>query len=147
MEDLIKLAILKEILSERIPDEDEAFFDDEDASVHGKRCRTLQDILQQYGIDSEVSRSHIGKQNFYNIEMNVHVCDVPVNLFMRHLFDIDEVGLVSMFDDQIVVLIDEDALHERYLVDNALDFSGLDPHAHETFDMIEAVKRDMSLMG
>ncbi len=145
MEELIALAILKEIMEKDNSDLLDTT-EEEEHNDHYERCKAIENVLHQYGIDSLVTRSHVGMQNFYNIEMDFRTCDVPVNLFLRHLFDIDEVGLVSLFDNMIVILIDENALHCKYLKGDRFDFSRLDPNAMETFDFIEGIKRDMSLM-
>lgn len=147
MEDLIKLAVLKEILSDRIVDEETSLFESgPDENKYQKRCDAIEDILQQYGIDTEVSRSHVGRQNFYNVEADADAFDLPLNLFLRHLFDIDEIGLVSFYHEHISILINEDVFNEKYLMDGKLIFGDLDPQAKEHFNMTEALMRDISLM-
>ena len=145
MEDILALMMLREILSQEDKTEDPVVCVDEEENVYKNRCNVIQSVLKKYGIESNVSRSHIGHQMFYNVDMNADTCDVPVNLFMRHLFDVDEIGLVSFYQDNVVVLIDEDALNQKYLTKNGFDFSSLDPNAMDTFNIGEALVRDLSL--
>lgn len=92
-----------------------------------RHCRQLEVKLKKHGVKCNVSRSNVGEHQYYNLSFKLDKTDENCSDWrIKEILGIKNVGLVKFdkIDDVIykTILVDEDELNDKYLVDGDLVF-------------------------
>lgn len=92
-----------------------------------RHCRQLEVKLKKHGVKCNVSRSNVGEHQYYNLSFKLDKTDENCSDWrIKKILGIKNVGLVNFdkIDDVIykTLLVDEDELNDKYLVDGDLVF-------------------------
>lgn len=108
-----------------------------ETNIYWNHCRQLEEYLKDNGfLVDTVSRVDVGDTEFYHIEINVPSEDWDYEKTNHHrmgeLLGVEKIGLVDFYDYKgykckmihECILIDEEELHDKYLMNEDLVFPG-----------------------